>query len=199
MRKIKPTGIHGIEDRSPALQLVNLVWTQTAFKSWIRLNHTMQDALALAMKAGLTFEPGDIREISAKMSGHRWFGDQEWIYRLAVEFGNQSACRSYEEWRGRDPFILDGRRLFVGAQVELHHLKSPKGVSALVTSFSSDGMGIVVCTYSTYLPARRSHNETMCWPGGKPLQKIRLGLYEVREIERARVKAMKAAKVEATA
>lgn len=103
---------------SPAYQLVALVWAQTAFRSWIRLNHTMQDALLLAIKAGLRFAKDDIGSIFGRFRGSYWFGaDSERFYRCAVEAGNTSACQSWEHWVGRPPFLLKGRRLYVGAEI----------------------------------------------------------------------------------
>lgn len=193
MKSSHVRGIERIEERSPAVQLVDLVWRMTGVRSWIRLNHTMQDALALAIKSGLHFEPGDIELLYRSFNGHRWFGDCEWVFRLAVQRDNVPACVSYEQWVKRDPFILDGRRLYVGAPVDFKHLVNAEGRTALVTSFAKDGMSLIVCTYPEAHYLGRA-GEEMVWPSGKPLRRITLGLYDVRNIERARVKARKAAK-----
>lgn len=197
MKRVKPS-IEPEDDRpSPAFQLVLLVWRETPFKSWIRLNHTMQDALSCAVRSGIAFRPGDIGEIYSKMRGGYWFGEHEWIYREAIEAGNVTAARAYESWQSREPFILDGNRLFVGAQVDMKYLPKAKGVVALVTSFKDSetaGEGeIVVCTYEEYAPHRRP-GEAMCWPRGKPKNRVRFTVTEIRALERAREKAIKDAK-----
>ncbi len=181
-----------MKKKSPAYQLIQLVWDKTAFKSWIRLNHTMQNALSLALEAGLTFDLGDIKSICDTMRGGRWFGESEWIYKAAVEWDNGSAARSYELWQGREPFILDGRRLYVGAPVDMVHVPRKGGHGAMVTSFASDGSSLVVCVYATGISQKKGHG--IWYPGGRPLHRVRLTLDEIRAIECARTKAIKDAK-----
>ncbi len=186
------------EPKSPAYQLIQIVWQKTAFKSWIRLNHTMQEALSLALQAGLSFNLDDIKTIYNTMRGGRWFGDVEWIYKAAIDWGNLDAARSFESWRKREPFILDGRRLHVGAPVDLVHLSRKGGHGAMVTSFASDGESLIVCVYKTHV-SQPKKGQGIWYPGGKPLHRIKLTLEEVRAIERARVKALKDAKKASTA
>lgn len=173
--------------RSPALQLVMLVWKETRMRSWLGLNTTMSDALCLAISASLRFDTDDISTIHAKTRGGYWFGvGSERFYRLAVTSGNISAAQSWESWVKRPPFILGGRRLFVGSMVELG-LAGVSGGRGVVTSFASDGTGITVCVYDVVWPNKDGSGS----PEGKPKRRIKLTLSDVRAMEKARKEASK--------
>lgn len=68
-------------------------------------------------------------------------------HRLARHGPNVPACRAYEQWRKRKPFILkepwrnSGRRLAVGSQFKW------QGQDVHVTSFAKDGKSIIACAY----------------------------------------------------
>ena len=138
---------------SPARQLIDLVWQhnrEATGHSWQRLNHSMADALRLAITAGLRFDLHDFAAIYKDMRGGYWFGEPEHsFYRLAVDFDHLSACQSFEAWKERPPFIHAGRRLAVGQQVTswIAPGLSNQMPRAVVTSFAADGQSLTACTY----------------------------------------------------
>ncbi len=131
---------------SSALKLIKLVWNNASRKSWPTFNHAMQDAVSLAIKSGMEFGVDDFKTIFDTMRGWKWFVSEgnvygEWMYRLAVESKNASACRSFEAWKGRKPFIVDGQRL---------HVRCPfnwQGIPVKVTSFAEDQSYVTACSY----------------------------------------------------
>lgn len=160
-------------ERSPAFVLVEHVWKHAPQRSWRHLNRTMQQALALAIESGLRFDVGDIEAIHTEMRGGYWFGENEWIHGLAVEWNNTPAAVSFEAWVCRKPFVLDGKRLFVGALVDTKYLDVPCRCGS-VTSFTSDD-SVVICTYG---------DEPR--PVGKPTHRITVARSKIRDMERAR-------------
>src|SRR5436190_1845293 len=94
--------------RSPVIQLLDLTWAQTNAalgQSSERLNHAMQNALALTIGAGFPWELADMASISHQYRFGYWCRESpEWIYTLAVQVLNLSAAQSYEAWQGRQPF-----------------------------------------------------------------------------------------------
>lgn len=188
--------------KSPALQLVELVWKNAPRRSWISLNHTMQNAVATAIKAGLPFDPTDIRSMYESMRGGYWFtnAESEWMHRIACLHDNIPAAASYEEWVGRPPFFLDGR-LYVGREADLDLLKDEMSTAgshrqcAIVSSFVGDGEAVMICVYDGWAPGRPEDSpDGRVFPSGQPKRKIRLTLAQVREKEKARKAALKAAK-----
>jgi hypothetical protein len=132
--------------------------------SWERLNHAMQDALRLAIGAGLKFEPGDWGRIASSFGFDRWIGaeGEERFYALAVQVGNMSAVKAMEDAWGRRPFIADrvkpGRalhgylhgndltkrkrcRLAVGFEFQW------ETTEVTVTSFAPDDSYLTACSY----------------------------------------------------
>ncbi len=63
------------QERSPAYRLVQMVWEHANRgvhkRSWDRLNQSMGKALRLAIYAGMEFELGDIKSISADFRGDK--------------------------------------------------------------------------------------------------------------------------------
>jgi len=111
------------EKRSPALTLVMQVWNHAldaGGHSWQKLNWAMQDALNLAIKARMEFDEGDFAYIVANCRTGYWFGEDngERFYHTAVEADNLSACVSFEAWKKRPAFIIGGRRLAVGSELD---------------------------------------------------------------------------------
>lgn len=128
---------------SAAYQLVTLVWTKCSHqKSWQRLNQSMSSALMLAVTAGLRFDIDDFRTIRDNFRGGFWFGaEHERYFAEAVKHGNISACRAYEKWVGRKPFIYEGKRLYVGSEIDYHCGR------VSVTSFKNEENVLVACGY----------------------------------------------------
>ena len=137
------------QDNSPALRLVKIVWEHGSRKSWSKLNGALQGAVRTAIEGGLEFSEGDFTHIFDNMRGGRWFivdghSRGEWMYRLACEENrNPSAWRSFEAWKGRKPFIVDGQRLYVGLWFEWQLQR------VRVTSFAEDQSYVVACSYRT--------------------------------------------------
>ncbi len=137
---------------SPAMQLMNLVWMSNGHRmgrSSDRVDHAMREAMCLAIKYGFEFAPGDF----AAMSERYGASCPESLYKLACQvpsrysagrrYGcNRSACISFERWKKRKPFILDGsQRLSVMAWFEWY------GEQVECTSFSEGGEHLVACSY----------------------------------------------------
>lgn len=149
---------------SAAIQLLDLVWAncnKATAHSWERLNHSMRDALSLAIGAGFKFELGDIAHVLNNYRSGYWIGESdEWIYSLAVGVENATAYQSYEAAYKREPFLADDvcfqchggythgssvhrsrERLSVGAEFAW------KGEKLTVTSFAKDQSYVNACSY----------------------------------------------------
>lgn len=147
---------------SPAMQLLELVWGNTngaTGHSWERLNHAMQDALSLAINAGLRFDADDFKALGRFDPGY-WIGPDggEWAYSLAVAVDNQSAIKAFEKHAGRPPLIGDNVNLYVNAsgvhgqtasrtrgRLAVGSVFDYAGVRPTVTSFKGDAA--IACTY----------------------------------------------------
>jgi hypothetical protein len=150
---------------SPARKLLQHVWehanNKTSF-SWERLNHSMGQALLLAIGSGMEFVRTDW-DLSGFNPG-RWVGEtMERYYRMAVIVGNRSAIETYESWVNRKPIIADkvdlrGRYSRVGGYThgDVGIRKRERLVigctfwyrreTVEVTSFAKDGAA-VCCSY----------------------------------------------------
>lgn len=159
---------------SEVIKLLDRVWknaNSATAHSWERLNHSMRDALTLAVGSGFTWKAGDMAAIaSGKYNFGYWSSDStEWIYALAIETENLTAAKSYEAWKKREAFIADdvtfhasggfihtssanrGReRLAVGFEFQW------KGLKVKVTSFSEDGSYLTACSYK---PRKEGYSE----------------------------------------
>lgn len=150
-------------ERSPAWQLLAHVWRhcprpgESGF-SWIRLNRSMREALCLAISSRCSFDIGDFAGFLDAFSLDRWSVDAEGLYGLAVIEGNRSAVESFEQWRGRGPFIADdvtshgvyGSRTFLNRQrtrLVIGFSFPWQGEQITVTSFSDDGTYLTACSY----------------------------------------------------
>ncbi len=139
---------------SPAVRLVEMVRTCAQIRSRQRREQIMGSALYLAVRAGLHFDPSDMSRLQQGMNADRG-GYGEHLYAEAVRHGNLTACRSFEEMKGRRPFILDGHRLAVSSSLWRN------GRLWRVTSFI-DGGRIVICCFKEkkigeYAPTRVEH------------------------------------------
>lgn len=148
--KKAPKAADKAPDDSSAYLFVLHIWEGAqlldAGHSWQRFNGALHATLCLAITAGLHFDDGDFRRFWSEMRGSRWFNGNdgakgEHFYTEAVKCGNDSACRSFEAWVGRKPFVFGGSRLHVGAPIEWG------GVYASVTSFAKDGSSLTACSY----------------------------------------------------
>ena len=131
---------------SPAIQLLRLLWRHEGHQmghSWERINATMRNGLGLAIRSGLEFARGDFAVISDAFNPGCWLNGER-MYSVAClgEHGpNRSAAISFERWKGRKPFILDGHRLAVGSKFDWYDDR------VTVTSFADDSSYLVACSY----------------------------------------------------
>lgn len=150
--------------RSQVIELLDLVWqnanSATSF-SWERLNHSMRSALGLTICSGFEFAEDDIQYVMKNYRSGRWIGAcDEWIYRDAILVGNMSAIKSFEKYRGREPFIADDvtigmfRGDFQGVASDRKRERlavgfgfSYRGFRLKVNSFAKDGSYINCATY----------------------------------------------------
>ncbi len=112
---------------SAAFALCTHVWraSQGATRfAWLRLNQSMRSAVHLAITSGMEFAPDDFEQLIAQFRGHYWIGaNHESIYAAACRVGNRSACRAYERWQKRRPFLFEGKRMFVGREFRWQRLR----------------------------------------------------------------------------
>lgn len=172
---------------SPAHVLVAHVWAnvqEATGHSWQRLNSSMHSAVMLAIEAGLRFDETDIRAFYRDMRGGYWFGqgdgmgEGEQFFTRACKYGNDSAARSFEAWKGRSPFVLGGSRLSVGSDFVWFAdgpRKAPLRVT--VTSFTVEGTALTACSYKS---GER-----------KVARRLSITLEEIKTAEKARVAAGK--------
>lgn len=103
---------------SPALQLVRLVYRhgqEATGHSWVRLNGALFSAVRVAIEGGLKFDVGDFAVFHKELRAGYWIGSHPTgLYAAACEFGNDSACKSYESCYGFAPYELESQRVFVG-------------------------------------------------------------------------------------
>lgn len=169
-------------EQSPAYVLAAHVWAnvqEATDHSWQRLNSSMHGAVMLAIEAGLRFDESDIRTIYSGMRGGYWFGqgdgmgEGEQFFSRACKYGNDSACKSFEAWKGRGPFVFGGSRLSVNSDLQWPAdgpKKSP--LRATVTSFTVEGTALIACSYK---------------PGtSKIARRLTITLDEIKAAEKAR-------------
>ena len=158
MSKQRPEGPGNAHGQSAAMRLVSHVWRTMGCKSWERINQAMREALSLAISAEMEFGLSDFSQYDERFRFDYWGGTPtEGWYTDAVLRGNLSAARSYEQWKGREPFVFD--RI---TDCRYHHGRGnphAKGRLAVnfqftwqdetftVTSFAKDGSYLVACTY----------------------------------------------------
>lgn len=90
---------------SAALTLLRHVWNRGKKDSWGRINHSMRNALSLAIGSGLSFKATDFSVFAQNFRWGYWVTDNaEWIYHMAIINGNESCIKAWEEHKGREPF-----------------------------------------------------------------------------------------------
>lgn len=114
-----------------------------------RFHEIMGKGLILAIESGLVFEPSDFATLAAWQNVYHIFGER--FYTLAARVNNVSACRSYEKYARRKPFIYKGRRLAVGSFITW------KDCRCHVNSFKRQGMIILQESYHDETKHRIKH------------------------------------------
>lgn len=147
---------------STAIEFLTFVWNhrqESISHSWLKMNHSLYDALSLAVRSGMQFNLGDISVIFNRFRGGYWMGsDTEWFYKLAVIYRHSSAYQAYEKYASRKPFIVKGAsihtstgdgpagqglsRLIVGAEFQYN------GERVQVTSFKDTDQTVIACSYA---------------------------------------------------
>lgn len=94
---------------STGIQLLRMVWNEHGTYAWEALNHSMLNALSLAIGARMSFAAEDLEEISSTMRPGYWLTGNgwEWAYGHAISCGNQSFIEAFEEWKKRKPFFAN--------------------------------------------------------------------------------------------
>lgn len=86
-----------------------------------KLGYAICSAIKAAATAGIKFGIDDFERIAAGKETGLWCAGEdngERMYETLIRAGNESAIRSFERWRGRKPFIVEGERLFRGCSVQ---------------------------------------------------------------------------------
>ena len=176
---------------SPAMALLDLVWTGTKRGSWRRLNNAMYAALDLAIRSGRVFHERDFHAIFKRYGMEHW-ESTETSYAVACTTGNLSACESIEAWKDRPPYIVDGcdgmrsrGRVAVGFRFRW------AGELVTVTSFAADGTHLTACSYSRSEPDRHGYTTE------KLLHRYRITPEDIHLDRKARQAAAKAVTIEA--
>lgn len=146
------------KDSAP-IQVLQLVWdnaSKAGSDSWRRYNSALQEALSLAIRSGMKFEPDDFKIIDKRYSPEYWMrigsDDGEGYFQTAVVSNNVSAAVAFEAWKGRKPILWDRirtqnttyespKRLFIGAWFEW------EGEWVCVTKFLNEDDSIRACSY----------------------------------------------------
>lgn len=159
---------------NPATKLVSIIYNHSGHRKRgadSQFDGCQQDALILAIKAHLPFEPDDMQWIhrNCRFTWHAGNSDNwgEIYYSVAVACGSRSAARSFENMKGRRPFIwkwevnhhgagrgTSGRvndRLSVGDTFRC------RGQLLTVTSFDDKNDRLVCCTYKPQERDRRGY------------------------------------------
>ena len=124
---------------SPAVQLLNQVWLYGKKDSWGRINHSMRNALSLAIGSGMEFHADDFRTILNDFRAGYWIGScDEWVYTMAIFIGNKSCIKAYEMYADRKPFIHTNVNLGWHATGEgyIHANHSTRAKERLAVGFS---------------------------------------------------------------
>lgn len=88
---------------------MRIIWTAHGTDAWMALNHSMYQALRLAIGANLAWDVKAIVEIQNTMRPGYWIGENGWehAYAFAIAVDNRSFIKSYEEHIGRPSFFAN--------------------------------------------------------------------------------------------
>lgn len=162
----------------PAYQWIATLYDQALAAtghSWTRLNGALYEAVNIAIGAGLTFKPDDVGLMMDNLQGGYWFHDsngEDW-FKTAVEVNNLSACQSLEKYLGRGPFMFNGKRLYVGAQLTWER------EVVYVTSFDNLGEYVTAVKYKVVGRGGNSFKSAIA-------KRYKITLEELRKGERAK-------------
>lgn len=152
------------EELSPTARFVSIVYNHSGHRkrgSFSQLDSCQQDALILAIKAHLPFDPDDMQWIhrNCRFTWHAGNSDNwgEIYYSVAVSCGNRSASHSFEKMKERKPFIWKwevnhhgagrGKSGRVNDRLSVGDTFYCRGTLLTATSFDDKNRHIVCCTY----------------------------------------------------
>lgn len=158
--------------------MVEHVMANTPATSRAERGRVRASAIHLAVAAGLPFAKIDFSGLGTRTESD---------YAHAVASRNVSACRSFEYAQGRGPFVYGGWRIAVGSRLRWD------GEDARVTSFTSDGRAVVVCTYAR-TPAAPDDAGRSAYRPLKVARRITIPRAALAAAEKARLAAGKKAR-----
>lgn len=111
-----------------------------------RIGYAVMAALESAAQAGMKFERDDFAQVAAHRVLSLWCAGEdagERLYPVLCKIGNESALKSFERWKGRLPFVVNGKRLHEGSQLRWGKAKKDR-VWVTVTRFDDEAKTIRV-------------------------------------------------------
>jgi hypothetical protein len=145
---------------SPAMAFLAHAWahrSRAVQASSQRTKEGMQRTLILAIHLGLPFALNDFTwlmtnqrsssydtsplgfHISIAVNNRKNCGE-EW-YITAIQHNHTTACQSFEHWKGRRPFFVQGTRLHLDAEMTWQAHRT------FVTSFNDEAGTLTACSY----------------------------------------------------
>jgi hypothetical protein len=119
-----------MKKQSKVIEIISLVWNGLDYSSHQRVNQGMADLLNNLINIGVKFEKNDITDAYNSFRGGYWFGVNpngkgkgDGFYMSACGSNpNISAAQSFEEFTGRKPFLLNGKRLALRSEFTMDKL-----------------------------------------------------------------------------
>lgn len=109
-----------MEEKTPVIQYLDLIWKHENTKGYARLNAAMQKSLSSLIQANVGFAETDFKYILSHYGCGHWIGlslnGNHWgesFYSQSCQL-NKSAAISYEKAKDRTPFLLNGKRVHQG-------------------------------------------------------------------------------------
>lgn len=128
---MKKTG----KTESAPMSIIRAFRREEESSSWRSLNNGLDKIMGAMIECGLEFGENDVSELDKELKLNAWAGDGEGLYQKAVACRNASYCRSHEKWKGRPPFIKEGKRLCIGSKFDWNSM------TVHVTSYGKDFRG----------------------------------------------------------
>lgn len=162
------------KNESPARNFLNTLYYNSHSKSWLSLNHSLGEALHMAVGCGLRFDSGDFEYFMSRLKGDHWL-NLEGTYASAVVAENTNACECLETHFGRPAFIWPGSRIYVGKEFEWP-LASGSLEWLKCTGFSNEGRFLNACSYNPSLNPSEDDE-----PKRRLKSRYRITLNEIKE------------------
>lgn len=134
--------------QSSALDVMGLVFGASSRNSWQTLNQNLHTILRCLIEMDFIFDIDDYSEIDSRYRGGYWLyvssnGNHmgESLYGAGTRSYNNTFCLSYEKATGREPFLLDSKRLHEGSEFFMDKLWWK------VTGWTKDNKSIKIVGY----------------------------------------------------